>query len=412
MAKIGIDFGTSFCTASWINPSTGQPQVIRFSGHDKMPSMLYFPTAGEPMVGWTAFQMIENCRTMERVEEVQAVMAGIVTGLKPMMQRNQFHYLPGGRKLSHEQVIGELFKRIRQEAEEVCFEGKPVTEVVITHPVIFEDWKKEMLKEAARIAGFISVELLMEPVAAAMGYMSGRERRRQGILVYDFGGGTFDVAYVRFDEEGDYNIPVTPLGDPHCGGTDLNKILYQRWEQLAQQKHGRAISSDPRMMDKAFEATDCNRQKELMSNDKLESFKHCVILPPPGFCRLEMLLSQKEWHSMIEPVIDKTLVLTRTIVKSVENSGYSIDKAILIGGSSRIPWVYKCLSETLPVAPQRVMDVDVAVALGAILYVPHDLIIAGDVYCIHCGTKISSANRFCWNCGEPNYKYDKRFNQK
>ena len=411
MAKIGIDFGTSFCTASWINPSTGQPQVIRFDGHEKIPSMVYFPADGEPMVGWTAFQMIENCRTMEREEEVDEVMTGLMTDLKPMMQRNLSHYLPGGRRLSHEQVMGELFKRIRHEAEEVCFEGRPVDEVVITHPVVFEEWKKEMLKEGARIAGFTSVELLMEPVAAAMGYMSGRERRSQGILVYDFGGGTFDVAYVRFNDEGDYNIPIAPLGDPHCGGADLNLILYQRWEQLARQKCNRTISPDPQILDKPFEAIDCNRQKELMSNEKIEKFKHCVILPPPGFHRLEMPLTHEEWHAMIEPVVNKTIALTRTIVESVGNSGYSIDKAILIGGSSRIPWVYKRLSEVLPITPQRVMDVDVAVALGAILYIPHDLLVAQEVYCLHCGIKISSSNRFCWNCGKPNYRYDKRFDR-
>lgn len=368
MPQIGIDFGTSFCSASWINPVTGRAESIRFSGELKIPSIVYYPPGeSTPIVGKAAYAVFDNCRQLDSCEEIDAVMEGMFTGLKRTMRQGLKHYLPNGTKMRHEALIAELFRYIRHEAEELCFEGNKVTKVVITHPVEFEVFKKDMLREAACMAGFTQVDLLMEPIAAAMGYMNSRKMDSRNVLVYDFGAGTFDVAFVQFDDRGECRVAPSPIGDPNCGGDDIDRLLYSRWEQLAHEKYGRGIAAEEGRIDVSFEKMECTKQKELMSV-RSGGFKYRVILPPPGFCRLEMNLSPEEWETLIASVVDRSIEKTRQMVERIAQAGFSIDQAIMIGGSSQIPQIAQKLKAILPVEPQRVMDLDVAVAHGAALF--------------------------------------------
>lgn len=364
MNRIGIDFGTSFCSASWINPRTRLPEAIIF--HDismqKMPSIVYYGPDGI-MVGMAAYNQLENSSGM-KPEMRRQIVQSTVMSIKRHMKQGQYFYLPAGGKVSHEEIVAAILHKIKEQSEITCFCGNTVEEATITHPVVFAEWQKEMLRKAAALAGFKKVQLLEEPVAAAMGYASTTSEKVNNILVYDFGAGTFDVAFVQCDEDGHFRVPIEPEGDAYCGGDDIDDLLYDRWEQIAKEKYDRTIDVNPNNRDLSFKMR-CRKHKEQMS--LFPKYDFTEILPPPGFHRIEMQLDSANFDQIIQPVIDKTVMHTVRLLKKVSDAGYKIDTAIMIGGSSRIPAVYERLKEILPVEPKKVMQVDVAVALGAAL---------------------------------------------
>jgi molecular chaperone DnaK (HSP70) len=398
MNKIGIDFGTSYCTASWINPRTKQPEAITFHeiGHQKMPSVVYYSPNGV-VVGLAAYNQVENSSKMSP-EHRHRIVSSVVTSIKRMMKQGQYFYLPDG-KVSHEEIIAEILRKIREDTQLTCFNKQLVEHATITHPVVFASWQKEMLKKAAAIAGFTSVKLLEEPVAAALGYTATTDDKAKNILVYDFGGGTFDVAFVQCDTDGEYRVPIEPEGEAECGGDDIDKALYDRWDLLAKEKYNRSIDVNPANRDIGFLAT-CRKHKESMLAMPENTFSE--MLPPPGNDYLEMHLDRTDYDKIIEPIIDKTITRTERLLKKIKDAGYKIDTAILIGGSSRIPLVFEKLKKILPVEPRKVMHVDVAVALGAIMYE----VKLHDAYCIYCGFKHSTEDRFCIICGRENVCYE------
>ncbi len=404
MNKIGIDFGTSFSTASWINPKTRQPEAITF--HDismqKMPSVVYYGPDGI-MVGLAAYNQLENSSGM-KPEHRHQILQSVVMSIKRHMKQGQFYYLPGGGKVSHEEIIAAILHKIKEQAEITCFNGQPVEEVTITHPVIFAAWQKEMLRKAATLAGFKKIQLLEEPIAAALGYASTTNEKIKNVLVYDFGGGTFDVAFVQYNNEEQFRVPLDPEGDAYCGGDDIDEALYDRWEQVTKEQCNRTIDINPNNRDIGFKAK-CRKHKEQMS--LFPKYDFSEVLPPPGFNRVEMQLNRPDFDKMVEPIIDKTIVRTERLLKKVKEAGYKIDTAIMIGGSSRIPIVYEKLKQILPVEPKKVMQVDVAVALGAVIYNPNgqQQVQHKQVFCIYCGNKISTADRFCIKCGKKNVSF-------
>lgn len=400
MNKIGIDFGTTFSTASWINPKTKQPEAIVFHdiGVPKMPSVVYYGPDGA-MVGLAAYNQLENSSGM-KPEQRNQVIQSVVQSIKRDMKQGQYFYTPSGGKVSHEEIVAAILRKVKEQAEITCFNSQPVEEATITHPVVFAAWQKEMLRKAATLAGFKKVNLLEEPVAAALGYAATTTEKARNILVYDFGGGTFDVAYVQYDNENQYRVPVEPEGDFNCGGDDVDIALYDRWEQLAKQQHNRTIDINPNNLDISFRAR-CRKHKEQMSLFPKYTFSE--VLPPPGFHRIEMELARPEYDRLVEPIIARTIAKTERLLRKVKEAGHTIDTAIMIGGSSRIPVVYDRLKQILPVEPRKVMQVDVAVALGAVIYNPNGKQIRNEqVFCIHCGFKQPNTNRFCIKCGKKN----------
>ena len=359
---------------------------------------MYFSPEGI-VVGQAAYDLVENSLGMHE-EHRRQIISSVVMSIKRNMQQGQCFYLNGGGKVTHEQIIAEILQKIRENAQSTCFDNQPVEGATITHPVVFQNWQKEMLKKAAQLAGFSEVRLLEEPVAAALGYAVSTNDKAKGILVYDFGGGTFDVAYVERDDDGKFRVPIDPEGEPCCGGDDIDEALYVRWEQLVTEKFDRTISAKPDHADPGFKAK-CRKHKESMSMMPKNFFSE--VLPPPGFHRAEMHLTRPEFDKLAEPVIGKTITKTERLLEKVITAGYSIDSAVMIGGSSRIPLVYETLKGILPVEPRKVMQVDVAVALGAIL---HNKVNNGTlrqkVFCIFCGKRINAKDKFCMHCGKRN----------
>lgn len=412
MAKIGIDFGTSYSTVSYVNPRTEEAIPIRFNGKEKIPTMLYFPEdGGMPFVGERAYAMYEACQNAQTSEEADLVMSGIVTGLKRNMSRDERIAIPGMKSITYPEAISIFLKYIKEYSEKNCFEGELVTDVCITYPVAFDEspFKKEILREAARLAGFKVVKLLKEPIAAAIGY-SGKQYdkryRNQGVLIYDFGGGTFDVAYVKFDDIGSW-VTLPPMGDSDCGGENIDNALYELWDKIVLNTYGRHISEYENEAFLPVLKLDCIKQKEAMSLGIFQ--KHMLFLPP---CASEIVrlnpLSHSQWEDLISPWIDRTVMLTQQMIAKVKTeqcNGLEINKIILIGGSSRLPQVMEKLKEICEIEPTPVQDIDVAVANGAAMFANQDVEVQ-QWFCIHCGTELGTDQPFCIHCGKPNFKYN------
>jgi molecular chaperone DnaK len=407
MHTIGIDFGTSFCTASWVNPHTGMPEAIRFieNGQEKMPSVVYYSPEG-PVVGQIAWDMIEKLNSYPPDDRLE-IMMSIKQGIKREMDKHQKEYLPDGRVIRHTAIIADILAKVKSQAEEGCFGGEPVSHTVLTHPVEFAQWQKEMLIQAANQAGFSQCNLIEEPIAAAMGYAGSGAKVGNGILVYDFGGGTFDVAFVQRDGE-EYRIPIAPEGEPFCGGEDIDLALYDHFEKQIFAKHKRTISQSAGHTDLQFKAQ-CRKHKEVLS--RMQSHVFSEILPPPGeLVRFQSKTSRQEFDAIIAPIIDKTIAKTRQLLDAVEQAGLQVDTVVLIGGSSRIPLVETELAKILPLKPLKTMHVDVAVAMGAVSgkkvqkSQPQQSgsekdLWQGKLLCATCRKVLEPGSKFCIYCG-------------
>lgn len=410
MERIGIDFGTSFSTVSWVNPQTGKPEPILINGKEKIPTMLYYPPeGGEPLVGDEAYAIYEQCRTTDNQDEIDEYLGCIRSDIKRSLSKtSKAGCLPNGKVLKYVDVVADFLHYLKCKAESECFEGETVTDVCICVPVAHTEEKRDIMRKAAKKAGFSRVELLKEPVAAAMGYSASTDYKGKSVLVYDFGGGTFDVAYIRFDSQGEPDIQLPPDGDGNCGGENIDRLLYDLWDKQVKSVSGHSISGVDGIVDQAFIKTDCVHQKETFCRYfvKQNQYKaQCVI--NGKFYSLPV--TKDEWNELISPVIDKTINITKRIVDRVKAEKLKIDKTILIGGSSKIPLVAERLAEILPAPPVAVQKVDVAVANGAAIFINQCGIPVRKCFCRRCGHELNSKIRFCPIDGVDNIRYDHRF---
>lgn len=413
MAKIGIDFGTSYSTVAYINPQSGNAEAIRINGSEKIPTMLYYsPDGGEPMIGQEAFEIYSICNDIDDKEEVEEHLARIFSSeLKRNMNKEEvLLYLPDGRELHYVDMIGEFFAFIKKEVETTVFNGEKVTDVCITHPVDFPTYKKEILVEAARKAGFPKIKLLMEPVAASMGFSNTANNFNESVLIYDFGGGTFDLAFVKFDAKGDH-ITLPPMGDANCGGENIDKLLYDTWDKLVMQQTGKHISALEGSVDLPFLKTVCVKQKEFLANyfKKMSKWDYKTSINGHSYV---MPVTKDFFNNLISPIIDKTILLTKNMLEAVKHENFKVDKVILIGGSSQIPLVTEMLKPILPVPPQKVADSDIAVAKGAAIFANEDEVPVHKCFCRECGKVINTKLKDCPYCGKDNYKYNHKYDNE
>jgi len=408
MSVIGIDFGTTFCSASWVNPKTGFPEAITFPyavDTCKIPSIVFFPPQGEAVVGYAPYMQIENAATSS---DREAIKRHVITSIKRKMRRGgsfQGH--------SHVEIISLILKHVIEEAQKACQFDSPIDKVVLTHPVVFDEWQKNMLIDAASLVGFSSdkVTLLEEPVSAALSYIKSNQLNDiKGVLVYDFGGGTFDVAYVQIDHHGKLLLPIDPQGDPVCGGNDIDILLYDQWDKMANQKYGRQLNSNPQEVDEPF-LSRCRKQKELISVGGGQRQRFSEILPPingHGFEHLVWDIREDEYNQIISPIIDRTMTKTQIVLDAIRGKKLPIDVVLLIGGSSRIPQVKQRLGELLGnVSLIKTPGlIDTAVAVGASYYAMGDTIGIGSssqvCSCVYCDREICTTHRFCMYCGKEN----------
>ena len=348
--SIGIDFGTSKSSMAWFNPETGQGEILRNAeGKDETPSVVYYG-AGEILVGSPAEDMLEDPEKRKQV--VRSVKRDLVNA--PRLS------LPG-RRVTTLEVAAEIFRKLKRDAEELHFH-RPVRHAVITHPAAFDELQLEKIKEAANLAGFEEVALVPEPVAAALAYAHAGLQVGQFVLVYDLGGGTFDLALLAREDQRRFRVARPPKGLSRCGGDDFDRALYDHCDEAAHATLGRGITVTDDI-DQLF-LRQCRTRKETLSSAERCGFS-AYLAGPDGAVHFKHEVSRATFEGLIEPTIEATVRLTGGLIEEARSFGMAVDTVVLIGGSSRVPLIARRLQETLPVPPQKWQKQDVAVALGA-----------------------------------------------
>ena len=340
---IGIDFGTTNSAMAWYNPKTGQAEIVRNAeGEEKTPSVVFFGER-ETLVGTPAERMLE-----EQPEYV-------ITSVKRHIAQSRRWAVPG-RQVTPVEVATEIFKKLKQDAEQLQFHGH-VARTVVACPVSFDQDEKDKIQTAAMVAGFDEVVLLDEPIAAALAFAHAGLNVGHHVLVYDLGGGTFDLALLTKDEnESAFRVALEPLGR-RCGGDDFDRALYEAIENAVGQKWGK--ENKPGMIDLRI-LRECRQRKVDLSARERTRFRFQV----PGMPPVKVVLKRKAFEKVIRDIVEPTIGHTRSMLEAARIAGYEVDTLVLIGGSSRVPLVEKLLRQTLPIEPKRWQHQDVAVALG------------------------------------------------
>jgi len=343
---VGIDFGTTNSSMAWFNPKSGQAEVLLNSeGEDKTPSVVYFGD-NETLVGKHAEERLEHPEERKRI---------IITAKRELAKARM--WMIGARGVTAIDVAAEILKKLKRDAEQTHFhEG--ISRAVITYPAVFDEIEKDRIREAASRAGFQEIELLEEPVAAAMAYAQAGVRVGRYVLVYDLGGGTFDVAMLVREDDHSFRLALEPRGD-RIGGEDFDRILYNHYDEIAKRKFGQPITSDGIDLHLLRQ---CRRYKENLSASEQP---HPLSWWWPRRGRVELKLSRNRFEDLIRNQVDRTAQLTRRLCDEAATIGHHAESVILIGGSSRIPLIQRALQEVVRLEPRRWQKQDVAVALGA-----------------------------------------------
>ncbi|GAC1342943.1 MAG: hypothetical protein NVSMB27_02370 [Ktedonobacteraceae bacterium] len=362
---IGIDFGTSKCAMAWYDPQTGQAAVLHNSqGEEETPSVVYIGGSEDrDLVGRPAVNRLED-------EEKHDLTRFFLSVKRDLMHNEPARNL-NGRRLSTVDIAAKILRKLREDALEWHFKSntnigfqQSITRAVITYPAIFDTNQKEKLTEAAMSAGFKTVALLPEPEAAALSYGHTGLRVGNRVLIYDFGGGTFDVAILRRISEASFVVDTTPEGLSNCGGDDIDRELYSYCDEIARKTLGYGITPTG-AIDLKFLLL-CRKRKENLSYAEESMFSY-LIDTPNGAVPFQQTLDRAtfEQREQIRKYIQQTIDKTQEVMKGSTARDAEIDTIVLIGGSSRIPLVRQRLKAELSMTPQAWQNQQIAVALGA-----------------------------------------------
>ena len=348
---IGIDLGTTnSCVATL---EGGQAVVIPNSeGARTTPSVVAFSKDGERHIGITAKrQAVTNSdrTTMSVKREMGTDWSTDVDGTS---------YTP-------QEMSAFILQKLKADAE--AYLGKEITKAVITCPAYFTDAQRKATKDAGRIAGLEVLRIINEPTAAALAYGVNKDED-QTILVYDLGGGTFDVSVLEiYQVDGQPQIEVKATsGDNRLGGDDFDEVIISWIVEEYKKDTGIDLSSDAQAMSRLRETAE--KAKIELSGSGSSQINLPFITSRDGQPEhLDMSLSRSKFEELVEPLISKTLAPTRQAMKDAGLSKGEVDKVILVGGSTRVPAVQTAIEKEVGKAPFKGVNPDEAVAMGAAL---------------------------------------------
>ena len=346
MSKIiGIDLGTTnSCVAVM---EGGKPTVIaNTEGARTTPSVVAFTKTGERLVGEPAKR--------QAVTNAEKTIASI----KRDMGTDNGRTLDG-KKYSPQQISAMILQKLKADAE--SYLGEKVTEAVITVPAYFNDAQRQATKDAGKIAGLDVKRIINEPTAAALAYGLDNEKE-QKILVYDFGGGTFDVSII---EIGDGVIEVLATnGDTHLGGDDFdNKIIQWMIDEFKKQE-GIDLSGDKMAMQRLKEAAE-KAKKELSSATTTNINLPFITATAEGPKHFDMNLTRAKFDELTRDLVEKTAIPVQNALKDAGMTASELGQVLLVGGSTRIPAVQDKVRQLTGKEPSKSLNPDECVAIGA-----------------------------------------------
>lgn len=369
MSKIiGIDLGT---TNSCVSVMEGNDPVVITNAEGKRttPSVVAFVDGGEIKVGDAAKrQAVTNPK--KTVYSIKRFMGNKFSESDKEIARVPYKVVKGdndtprvdidGRLYTPQEISAMILQKMKKTAED--FLGQTVTEAVITVPAYFNDAQRQATKEAGEIAGLKVRRIINEPTAAALAYGLDKKHSDHKIVVFDFGGGTHDVSILELGD-GVFEVLSTD-GDTHLGGDDVDEKIINWLAEEFEKEEGLDLRKDPMALQRLKEAAE-KAKIELSSSTQTEINLPYITATATGPKHLVRTLTRAKFEQLIDDLVKRTIEPCRTALKNAGLSASDIDEIILVGGSTRIPAVQEAVEKFFGKKPNKSVNPDEVVAIGA-----------------------------------------------
>ena len=373
---IGIDLGTTNSCVSVMDGDSAK--VIENSEGDRTtPSIVAFNDEGEVIVGQPAKrQAVTNPddtlfavkRLIGRRFDEEVVQRDIkLVPYKIIKADNGDAWVEAqGNKMAPPEVSARVLQKMKQTAEDYL--GEEVTEAVITVPAYFNDSQRQATKDAGKIAGLEVKRIINEPTAAALAYGMDKSRGDAKIVVYDLGGGTFDVSIIEIAEiDGEHQFEVLATnGDTFLGGEDFDMRLIDYLADEFKKDNGMDLHNDPLALQRLKEAAE-KAKIELSSTQQTDVNLPYITADQTGPKHLNLKLTRAKLESLVDDLIDRTIEPCKRALSDAGLSASDIDDVILVGGQTRMPKVQDAVKDFFGKEPRKDVNPDEAVAVGAAL---------------------------------------------
>ena len=346
MSKIiGIDLGTTnSCVAVF---EGGVPHVITNPEGNRTTPSVFAIKGDEELVGETAKrQAVTNVKNT-------------VSSIKRKMGTDEKVEI-NGRKYSPEEISAKILMKLKSDAE--SYLGEKVTKAVITVPAYFNDAQRQATKNAGKIAGLDVERIINEPTAAALAYGIDKQEKTHTVLVYDLGGGTFDVSILDLGD-GVFEVKST-AGNNHLGGDDFDQRIMDYLVSEFKKENGINLSNDKMAMQRIKDAAE-KAKKDLSGMMSAEISIPFIAQSAEGPLHLNVTLNRAKFEDLNKDLFDSTLDAVRKALKDAKLSASDIDKVLLVGGSTRIPYIQDLVKRELGKEPSKEVNPDEVVAMGA-----------------------------------------------
>ena len=357
MSKIiGIDLGTTNSAVAVLEGNEAKI-IANPEGNRTTPSVVAFKN-GEIQVGEVAKrQAVTNPNTIASIKRHMGE-----TGYKVEIE---------GKSYTPQEISAMILQYLKGYAEEYL--GEKVEKAVITVPAYFNDAQRQATKDAGRIAGLEVERIVNEPTAAALAYGLDKVDHEEKILVFDLGGGTFDVSILELGD-GVFDV-LSTAGDNHLGGDDFDQKIIDFLVEEFQRDNGIDLSSDKMAMQRLKDAAE-KAKKDLSGVSQTQISLPFISAGAAGPLHLEVTLTRAKFDELTRHLVEKTLVPTRQALKDAGLTPSDIDQVILVGGSTRIPAVQEAIKKEMSKEPHKGVNPDEVVAMGAAI---QGGVITGDV---------------------------------
>ena len=375
---IGIDLGT---TNSCVAVMQGtQPTVIENSeGYRTTPSMVAFTKTGERLVGHAAKrQAITNAHNTifsikrfmgRKFDEVPNEKK--IAPYKVVSINGEARVEIGDKTYSPQEISAMILQKMKQTAED--FLGEKVTEAVITVPAYFNDAQRQATKDAGKIAGLDVKRIINEPTAASLAYGLDKKKENEKVAVFDLGGGTFDISILELGE-GVFEVKATD-GDTHLGGDDFDQKIINHLAEEFKKQEGIDLRKDMMALQRLKEASE-KAKIELSSRTDTEINLPFITATQEGPKHLVVNLTRAKFEAMCSDLFDSLVEPCKRAIKNSKLNTSEIDEIVLVGGSTRIPKVQALVEELFGREPNKSVNPDEVVAVGAAI---QGGVLSGDV---------------------------------
>lgn len=347
---LGIDLGTTFSAGAYIDDK-GEPQIASNNDGGKLtPSVVFFdPDSNNEIV-------------VGKAAKDNAILypENVIRDVKNYMGKNKIMKEYEGKKYTPEMISSFIIRKVVQDSEEYL--GQKVEGVVITVPAYFTDARRKATEDAAAIAGYPLLGTINEPTAAALCYQRKHKITNENIMIYDLGGGTFDVTILHVDDDEHIDVLSTD-GLSNAGGRFFDRCIIDYVEDYIERKYNVDITDDEYVEVLQDLYKDAEEAKIELSSRKTT---HIII--KSGKIRERIEISREQFETMISKVYRRTELKMEEALKSAGLKKEEIDKVLLVGGSSRIPYIAEKVENFIGREPSKDINPNEAVALGAAIY--------------------------------------------